>query len=418
MESSAVSQPTAPQPGEIEIQKFWYRNLILLWIGTFLTAVSFSLIMPFLPVFMGELGVSEGVEWWAGITFGAAYLASAVMSPIWGSLADKYGRKVMIIRSGISIGVVYLLMSYTTNPWQLLTLRFINGAMSGFIPSAIALVATNTPENRVGRTLAVLQTGIASGNILGPVIGGALSDAVGLRPSMRVAAVVIFLATVLVIFGVKESKLGRATERSNIIQDFATAFAIPALATLLVSQVMYQFSIMSLEPILTPFIKQLTATGDVPAWVQGAIFSLPGVAVIIAAPAWVRLGERRGYGWVMATTMLVGALLVLPQGLSRSPWEFALLRFGQGIVLAAIPPCVNAIIATKVDRTFRGRAYGINTSASFIGSVFGPVLGGFIGTHIGRNWVFVATGLLLMASGLWARRKLLQTDRETKEQAA
>jgi len=124
------------------------RNLYVLWVGNFLTACSLSLVMPFLPHFIAELGVTDNLSIWSGLIFSVTFVSSTIMSPIWGSLADRYGRKPMLVRAGISLSAVYFLMSLATSHVQLFWLRLLNGAFSGYIPSAIALVATNTPGRR------------------------------------------------------------------------------------------------------------------------------------------------------------------------------------------------------------------------------------------------------------------------------
>ena len=395
------------------------RNLYILWIGTFLAGCSFSLVMPFLPRFIEELGVEGNLYTWSGWTYAISFVASAIMSPIWGNLADRYGRKPMIIRSGISIGTIYLLMSLVTNPYQLFVLRMLNGALSGFIPSAIALVATNTPEHRVGRALALLQTGTAAGTILGPMLGGTLSDLFGIRTTMVIGCAVIFAATALVLVGVKERALGAGKAATSPLQDLKTAVTNRTLFALMISAMLINASIQSLEPILTSFVPQLrqesglvwlTRTlfgrADAHSFIAGFIFSLPAIAVLFAAPRWARLGERIGFARLLAFGLGAAGLLVVPQSLVRSAGTLIALRFVYGIFTAAVQPSINATLATTVHPSFRGRAYGINQSAMFVGSVLGPTLGGYVGDYFGPRAVFVFTGLLLMLAATWVYREL------------
>lgn len=404
-----------------EDNRLWKRNLVILWLGCFLTASSFSLVMPFLPRFIAELNVHDHLETWSGIIFSITFLSSAIMSPIWGSLADRYGRKPMIIRSGISIGIIYVLMSLATNHYQLLGLRALNGIFSGFIPSAIALIATNTPEAHIGRALAILQTGMASGQIMGPLIGGALSDLLGIRMTMQVAAGLIFFATLLVMVAVREHAFSPDKKRSNPLEDIRTAIQNPVLMPLMVSVTLISASLMSVEPVLTLFIETLKQDSVV-SWlirsvlrrdeavnlVSGLIFSLPAIATIIAAPRWAAVGERWGYPRLLGIGLALAGLLVLPQSLATAAIHLVILRFVFGLCTAAIQPAVNATIATAVDPSFRGRAYGINSSAHFIGAVVGPIMGGYIGSTLGHRAVFVATGLMLLTAAFWVNRSLVK----------
>lgn len=394
------------------------RNLVILWIGCFLTACSFSLVMPFLPRYIAELGVTENLYVWSGWTYAITFVSSAIMSPIWGNLADRYGRKPMIIRSGISIGIIYLLMSLVGGPYQLFGLRVLNGIFSGFIPSAIALVGTNSKEKHVGRYLAILQTGAASGQILGPMIGGLLADLLGIRPSMRIGSALVISATLLVIWGVKERKLGVGKERTSPLQDMRLAVHNKALFALLISTMLVSLSLQSLEPILTDYVRTLTPTAlltmittalvgnESEATVAGFIFALPAIATIIFAPRWARVGERLGYPKLLAFGLVGAGLLALPQALVATTGTMVLLRFIYGIMTAAVQPSINASLAAAVEPEFRGRAFGINQSFSFLGAVVGPTGGGYVADAFGSRWVFVTTGVLLMVASLWVYRRL------------
>lgn len=390
------------------------RNLFVLWIGCFLCACSFSLVMPFLPRFISSLGVQDNLYIWSGLTYAITFVASAIMSPIWGNLADRYGRRPMIIRSGISIGAIYLLMSLVTSPYQLFGLRMLNGALSGFIPSSIALLATNTPEDRVGRALALLQTGTAAGTILGPMLGGTLAEFIGIRPTMRVAWILIWVATLLVIVGVKEKVLGAGKTRTSPLQDLKTAISHKTLFALMISAMLINASIQSLEPILTEFVPTLHqeavlerfthlvfGRADAHSFIAGFIFSLPAIATVVTAAYWAKVGERLGFAKLLAGGLALAGLMVIPQSLVRTAGTLILLRFIYGCMTAAVQPAVNATLATVVHPSFRGRAYGINTSAMFIGSVLGPTLGGMVADNVGPRYVFVFTGVLMLGASAW-----------------
>jgi len=395
------------------------RNLYICWLGCFIAASSFSLVMPFLPQFIAELGVHENLYTWSGWIYSITFVSSAIMQPIWGNLADRYGRKVMVIRSGLVIGIINVLMSFTTSPKQLFFLRMLNGAFAGFIPSAIALVATSTPAERVGRALALIQTGTAAGNILGPMIGGALADLLGIRSSMRAAGGIIWTATLLVALGVRERIPPTQGERTSPIQDLKVAVTSQALLALLVSTVLINASIQSLEPILTKFVPSLRQDAlvswatrlifgrtDVYATVAGFIFSLPAIATVLTAPRWATVGDRIGYPKLLASGLLLAGLLVLPQSLVATTGQLIVLRFLYGVMTAAVQPSINATLSDVVHPSFRGRAFGINTSAMNIGAVLGPLLGGYVADHLGPRMVFVTTGVLQMVASIWVQRRL------------
>lgn len=161
----------------------WKRNLFILTISQFLVMSAMTMIIPFLPLYLGDLGVTDPkvVSIWAGFIFGANFLTAFLFSPFWGKVADKYGRKMMILRSGFGMALVISLTGFATGPISLLLLRLLNGVISGFIPASIGLVSTNTPKERVGYALGFLQSGTVAGGICGPLIGGVLAQAFGYR---------------------------------------------------------------------------------------------------------------------------------------------------------------------------------------------------------------------------------------------
>jgi MFS family permease len=397
------------------------RNLYILWLGVFIAAASFSLVMPFLPQFIEQLGVGgDSIYTWSGWTYAISFVASAIMSPIWGNLADRYGRKPMIIRSGISIGTVYLFMSICNSPYQLFGLRILNGAMSGFIPSSIALVATNTPEESLARALALIQTASAAGTILGPMLGGSLNDLFGMRETMVIGAVILFAASLLVAFGVKERvRLDEGAVRTSPIQDLKVAFKNRTLFALMVAAMLINASIQTLEPILTKFVPMLHqeaflsavihamfGRADASSFLSGFIFALPAIATLLTAARWARIGEHYGFAQLLAIGLALAGLLVLPQSLVTTAGMLILLRFLYGVMTAAVQPAINATLAVAVHPSFRGRAYGINQSANYMGAVIGPALSGYVADWFGPRAVFVFTGVMLLVSAIWVRREL------------
>lgn len=395
------------------------RNLYILWLGCFIASASFSIVMPFLPQFVESLGVHGNLYTWSGWIYAITFVSSAIMQPIWGNLADRLGRKPMIIRSGISIGVVFFAMAYVKTPVQLFFLRMLNGALTGFIPSSTALLATNTPEERVGRYLAILQTGNAAGTIFGPMIGGALADLFGMRVAMKVAAFIIWTATALVLVGVRERVMGVQGERTNALQDLKLAVTNRTLMALMITALLINASIQSLQPILTEFIMSLKTDAvvdwavrliygeaEAEATVAGFIFALPAIATVMTAARWATLGERIGYPKLLAVGLGLAGIFTLPQSLVTTTAALIVLRFLFGVMTAAVQPSVNATLSELVHPSFRGRAFGINTSAMNIGSVIGPLLGGYIGDGLGPRAVFVSTGIMLLAAGFWVSREL------------
>jgi MFS family permease len=164
-------------------ERYWRRNLAVSLAGSFTTIIGMTLLLPFLPLYVEQLGVTghAAIAQWSGIAFGATFFAAALMAPIWGRLADRYGSKLMLIRASLGMAVAQSLMGMAGNIWELVGLRLFAGLAGGYASGAMILVATQTPRARSGWALGMLSSGMMAGNLVGPVIGGALPPLIGIR---------------------------------------------------------------------------------------------------------------------------------------------------------------------------------------------------------------------------------------------
>ncbi|MFC4618755.1 MFS transporter [Camelliibacillus cellulosilyticus] len=402
----------------------WKRNLWLLWIGCFFTSSSYSMVVPFLPLFLLQIGVHHHTEVWSGVLFSAAFLAGAVVSPIWGALSDKYGRKPMIIRAGFSLFFVYTLTAFVTNPYELLILRILQGLLSGFIPAAITLVSSNTPNNKVGYALAMMSTATASGNILGPLLGGGLAELLSNRLAFFSAGVLVLLSTLLVVFWVTEKSFQPSVLRASVVDDMRQSARNRPFMIILFLTVSTTFSLMTIEPVLPLYIVHLMHSNENTSLLTGIIFSLPGVASIIFAPYWGKLADKIGFRPVLVIGLLGGGLGSIAQMPFHDIWGFSIARFIFGIFFCAVFPAINGLVVQTTPKDFRGRAFGLNQTANQVGSMLGPMVGGVIGGIFAINSVFFVTGVLLLAvTGLayWSKGRNTTikqgTDHEHKKMA-
>ncbi|WP_400245810.1 MFS transporter [Niallia sp. JL1B1071] len=381
--------------------EIWKRNLLVLWIGVFFTSASFNMVIPFLPIFLLELNVHENTEIWSGVLFSAAFFAGAFASPFWGRLADKYGRKPMIIRAGFVLFVVYTLAAFVTNPYQLLVLRILQGLLSGFIPGAIALIGTNTPSDKTGYALSMISTASASGGIMGPLIGGVISQLVGNRLSFASAGLLVFIATFLIIFWVTEDNFSPSKEKGSVRNDLRIAFSNKPLMLVLLLTVVTSCSIMTIEPILPLYILEVGGSMDKASLLAGIIFSLPGIASVIMAPYWGKWADKVGFNRILFIGLLGGGLGTFSQIIFSNIWGFSITRFIFGLFFCAVFPALNGLVVKSTAENFRGRAFSLNQTATQLGGMFGPMVGGFLGGIFPTQSVFIVTGiLLLVATGI------------------
>ncbi|HEX7715267.1 MAG TPA: MFS transporter, partial [Bacillota bacterium] len=291
---------------------YYRRNLIVLSITIFMAATSWNQILPFLPLFLKELGVKSGIAFWSGMLLSVQAITVAFSGPFWGKMADKYSRKLMTIRAGFCLALIYFGMSLCQSLWQLVLLRFLNGLLTGFIPGSLALIATNTPKDEAGRYLSIAQTANAIGGIAGPVVGGILAGVFGYRFSMAISGVAILIAMLLVLFLVEERYRAEITQKTSIWRDYQLAIQMPTLQTVILAEVAGAVMTGAVLPIIPLYLEQI-AQGSVTT-ISGIIFSLPGIAFVLTAYAWNRRGEKTTYPGVILAGLGGACLMMLLQG--------------------------------------------------------------------------------------------------------
>jgi DHA1 family multidrug resistance protein-like MFS transporter len=368
------------------------------------------MIMPFLPLFIqSELGISDPhqVTAWAGIVFGANFLTAALVSPIWGNLADKYGRKIMILRSGYCMSVIITLTGFVGNVWQLLGLRLLNGMVGGIIPASTALVASTTPREKAGWAQGMLQSSAVAGGIMGPFFGGLLADYIGFRLIFSCTGLLILLATVLITVTVKENFTPPpARERTSFREDARLIFASKPLPALFLVTVMIQFALFSIVPVLPIYVQSLLASNERVAFYTGLVQAAMGLANVLAAPQLGKLGDRYGSHKVLLVCLIVAALSFIPQAMVTSVWQLVMLRFVLGLCLGGLLPAVNALLQRFTPQERVSRVYGYNNAFVCLGNVLGPSSGGLIAGYISLRGVFLMTSAFLLLNALWVAYSL------------
>ncbi|MCI3922260.1 MFS transporter [Paenibacillus sp. TRM 82003] len=338
----------------------WKRMLWILWIGVLLCSASYTMSVPFLPLFLYDLGVGEErVNLWAGVVHSSAFLVGAIMAPLWGKVADRYGRKKMVIRAGLSLAIIYALIAFVRNPWELVVVRMLHGFVGGFVPASMAIVAGVAPKEKMGWSLGMMQAGTMAGGILGPLFGGALSAWFGYRTSFIVAGAVIFVATIAVIFTVREGRPATQGKRTTLREDLLAVARNKTLRTLLLILVGFQMSYNMIQPLLTLHIAELQGGVEGAALSAGIVFALIGIAGIVASPLWGRAGESKGYVRILTVCLLGAGAVVSTQYAIYDLWLFTAVQFLFGLFMAGIAPTVNTLMVNHTAAEFRGRSFGL-----------------------------------------------------------
>ena len=398
------------------------RNVWIITASMTVLAICYTMIIPFLPIYLLELGVpKDDVALWSGLVFGITFFIAGIMAPIWGKIADNKGKKRMALRAGFAIAVSYVLIGMVSNEYELLLGRAFVGFANGFYPAAMTMVSLSVDEKQVGRALGIFQTGLILGNVVGPFLGGAIESIVGMRPVFYVSGVAVLIATLAVLFFVKEPKLHtvgadekeQAThpiKSTSLREDFKAVQQQPVLVRLLWIFFFMQCAIMMLQPILALYVGDMQGTMEGAAIISGTILSIGGLAGSLTTNIWVRIGERRGYFKTVSYCMLGSGVVLLLQSLPVGIWWFGVLQVLIGSCIVGINPSLSAAVTLNTDPSFRGRMFGMTTTAQQFGSMVGPVFASIVSTYIGISYVFSITGLLLVYMGFQARRISVQHD--------
>ena len=399
------------------------RNVWIITTSMTVLAICYTMIIPFLPIYLLELGVpKDDVALWSGLVFGITFLIAGIMAPIWGKIADNKGKKRMALRAGFAIAVSYVLIGMVTDQYQLLMGRALVGFANGFYPAAMTMVSLSVDEKQVGRALGIFQTGLILGNVVGPFLGGAVESVVGMRPVFYISGIAVFIATLAVLFLVKEPKLEventtskeqskQPVKATSLREDFKSVQEQPVLVRLLWMYFFMQCVIMMLQPILALYVGDMQGTMEGAAIISGTILSIGGLAGSLTTNIWVRLGERRGYFRTISYCMLGSGVVLLLQSLPVGIWWFGVLQVLIGSCIVGINPSLSAAVTLNTEPGFRGRMFGMTTTAQQFGSMVGPVFASIVSTYIGISYVFSITGLLLLYMGFQSRKLSVQHDK-------
>lgn len=390
----------------------WQINLLVLWLGQFLVMGGMTMIIPFLPLYLQELGMKNPHEiaTWAGIIFAGNFVTSFLFQPLWGGLADRYGRRVMLLRSGFGMAIVMTLMGFAGNAWQLLILRMLNGTISGFAPAAVALMSTSAPKEKIGFAMGTLQSGAVAGTILGPLIGGFLAEWIGYRYIFYVTGALLFIASLMALFLVKETfnkKEAAAKPKVSILSGFGQIKHIPQLPALFAVTFLIQFAFLSSMPLMPLFVGELHGQTAGLALFSGLVGSITGFSNMIASPLLGKLADRIGSEWILGGCLVGAAILFIPQAFVHNVWQLFAFRFGLGIFMGGLLPTVNALIGQYSPIGMESRSFSFNTSALSLGNMMGPVIGGAISGLLNIRSIFLIAAVLLLMNAVWVYKSLL-----------
>ena len=374
----------------------WKKNLYAIWVAEFFAVAGFGTISPILPFYIQELGVTDlaQVKLWVGMIQSAGSITLAIFAPIWGRLADSYGRRLMLLRSLFGATVMMVLMGFASHPWQLVVFRAFGGILTGTVTAATVLVASTVPREHAGHSLGLLQSAILVGSAAGPMIGGVFSDIFGYRPTFFLTAGMILAAALFVVRFVREEFTPTSIRGHfwrSVLPDFSILSRAPDLIFLLLVSGVVQIANSVLIPIMPLFIQSLSPEDTRVGTTAGLIIGLRALAGAIAAASVGRISDKIGYKQVLIVCIAGSAIAHLLLLWVTNPSQLLVLRVVTGVFLGGTLPSLNALIVVKAEKGNHGSVYGLSSSIRAGGTALGPMLGAGVAALWGFPAAFLTT---------------------------
>ena len=384
----------------------WKILLAMMVTFALMMSSSYTMLIPFLPIYMqSELGATaDNVSLWSGVTYAITFAISAFVSPIWGKLSDKMGKKPMIIRSSFLLAITYFLGGIVRTPFELFLVRAFQGIASGLWPACLVMMSACVPKNKIGISMGLMQSANICGGIIGPLLGGILATAFGMRNSFYVGAVALSLITVTTILFIKEPPVAPEKEINKAqTPSYLSFIKDKNILILLLCVCMTNLVILQIQPIVSLYIQQLSHNSDKAVLLTGFIMSLGGIAGALASPLWGKTGQKVGFYKTITLAFISAGLLVSLQGVPNSLVLFGLMQFLCGLGFSGIFPSANSILVLLTPPSSRGMGFGSLFSAQMIGGALGPVIGGVIVSFMSFNTVYIISGSILFVIGIYLK---------------
>ena len=383
----------------------WRRNLYVLFMVQVLSVAGFSLVFPFLPLYVAELGVATkgSVAFWSGLVFSAQAVTMMVSSPIWGAVADRYGRKPMLVRATLGGAVMVVLMGFAQSAEQLVLIRIVQGMLTGVVSATSALVAATVPKEKSGESLGLIQTGIWVGVAVGPLIGGLVSEALGYRASFWITGGALALAGVAVIFWVREDfEPLPVQKRVEFWESYRKLLRAPDMASLYSASFLQSLGRSVTMPIMAFFFVELLSSSDGAVVMTGLSMGAKAAVGSVSAIYLGKLSDRIGHEKVLTAGAVIAVLVYLPQAFVANVWQLLFLQALTGVSAGAIMPATSALLNMRTPQGAHGTTFGLGNSVSSGGRIVAPILGAAVYPLIGMRGVFALNTLVYVVLALVA----------------
>ncbi len=394
----------------------WRRNLNVLSAAQLATVSSMGIIMPLIPFFLRELGMSDraAIERWSGLIFAGPFLAAAIVSPLWGHLGDRFGHKKMVVRAIVGLAVVNLALVFIESPAHFFLLRVFQGMVTGFVPAALALVSASTPRGELPWAMGRLAASASAGRLLGPALGGVLAGFLPFRQLFLLVGLIIGAAAVYVAAQLRETP-SDATARSlslgaplrQVLKEWKLRIALPGLMLSMVGIAMTM-------PIFPLYVEDLCGAALDARLITGLGFAVVAAFTLLGSTLLGKISARVGLKpLLVGASTLAATSLFLHAHAHNLPAMFA-LRALLGLAIAGIGPALHAMIGRQAPEGMRGGITGLANSATILGFFVGPLLGGWLANQLGIDGVFRVAATVSIGCALAAAVVAQRTGRQSQ----
>jgi DHA1 family multidrug resistance protein-like MFS transporter len=370
-----------------------------------LTVSAMAAVLPFIPFFVRELGVTDraAVERWSGLIFSGPFLAAGLMSPVWGALGDRFGHKAMVVRAIAGLAVVNLALVFVQTPLQFWVLRLLQGMITGFIPAALAITSASTPPREIPGAMGKLQASAAAGRMVGPAIGGLLAGFLPFRHIFVAVGITIGVATIAVITLLEEPPPRAGERRFSPAGNFRFAMGDWRMRSALGGLLASMAAVSMVMPIFPLYVEDLLGGAGSrdgalgPEMVTGLGFAVVAAFTLLGAAAIGRMSERIGLKNLLLVGLGTSAVALALHPLATNVPTMLGARALLGLGVAGVQPVLIAMISRRAPAGQGGGIAGFASSATILGFFLGPSLGGWLANFVGVGGVFLLSGAGLFA---------------------
>jgi len=391
----------------------WRKNLYAIFVAQFFVIMGFNFVNPFLPLFIQQLGgyANEDAAFWAGMSQAGLGIALFLSGPVWGIIADRWGRKSMVLRAQFCSAFILAGLGLAPNVYWVFALRMLQGLFSGTMTAAQAMVAGGTPRDKMPFAMGLLMVAAFSGTTLGPLLGGVLADAFGYKTTFYITGFLLFLGGIIVLLFTKEDFKRPAAEGVPSLRSLIRLAMSRQMLPLLMTLCALQLGPQMINPVIPVFIREIDPE-VMTATISGLTFGLMGVTAAISSIVAARIGDKISLKTILVFSCLGTGLLYLPPVWAGTVAQIIIFIALTGFLKGGLMASSSALVGLSAGRSQQGIAYGVAQSANALGIGIGPLLGGILAPLVGLRAVFGVAGGIFMLIGVFVLKLLADVKLE------